>query len=304
MNIEYIETFLQVFRAKSFMSAAKKMYLSQSTLSTRILAMEKELGVTLFKRDRNGAILTPDGEKFLPYAIKISSTYSKALAEFGDEQTTFTVGCLGTLSETVLVNVIEKFREQFPNVLVEIVTGSTQKLTDAVVASQCTIAFVDKILFPPDSLDAIQIYDEPVRVIVPPDHYFLSLNRTISLEELSYEPLLMKVNPIPSYWKELQDGFARRALAPTIVAQSDSFYFLTSLIKKKGGVSFIPIFKVLTHLYDCSLCSVAINPSELKICRPIFCVRKKEPISPYASFFVRQFKTCCEEAENQIPRSG
>lgn len=300
MNIEYIETFIQVFKSKSFMGAAKKMYISQSTLSTRILAMEKELGVTLFKRDRNGAILTSDGEKFLPYAIKIASTYSRAMAEFNGEQITFTVGCLGTLSETVLVNVIDAFHKQFPNVLVDIVTGATQKLTDAVISSQCTMAFVDRTLFEADALNAVQIYDEPVRIIVPPEHYFLSLNRSISLEELSYEPLLMKVNPIPSYWKELQNAFSRRALSPTIITQSDSFYFLTSLIKKNVGVSFIPMFKVLTQLYDRSLYSVAINPSELKIRRPIYCIMKKEPLSSYAAFFIKEFKNCCEESESLI----
>lgn len=47
------------------------MYLSQPTVSGHIKALEKELGSLLFRRTTKKVILTPEGERFLPYALRM-----------------------------------------------------------------------------------------------------------------------------------------------------------------------------------------------------------------------------------------
>ena len=70
MNLEHVETFLAVVNAGSIIGAAERLYLSQSTVSTRIRQLEEELGAELLLRQRGHRVLdlTPYGQAFIPLA--------------------------------------------------------------------------------------------------------------------------------------------------------------------------------------------------------------------------------------------
>ena len=65
-----IEAFLTTHRTGSVTKAAELLYISQSSLSTRLRTLERELGCPLFTRSRGSRAmtLTPEGERFLPLA--------------------------------------------------------------------------------------------------------------------------------------------------------------------------------------------------------------------------------------------
>ena len=71
MEIEYIRQFALLARDCHFQSAADELFISQSTLSKHIAALEKELGQKLFHRTTRQVELTDFGRAFLPYAEKI-----------------------------------------------------------------------------------------------------------------------------------------------------------------------------------------------------------------------------------------
>ncbi|WP_445489583.1 LysR substrate-binding domain-containing protein [Niallia sp. 03133] len=73
MNKYGLEAFLAIVRHKRLTDAAKSLFLSQSTLSHRLLQFEKELGIKLIERGRGirSLTLTPGGEEFLPIARKL-----------------------------------------------------------------------------------------------------------------------------------------------------------------------------------------------------------------------------------------
>jgi len=64
MNLQQIETFLEVARAGSFIAASRRMSLPSSTVSARIKAMEERVGVNLFRRTTRKVALTSDGQHF------------------------------------------------------------------------------------------------------------------------------------------------------------------------------------------------------------------------------------------------
>ena len=70
MNFAQLGYFLAVARSKNFSRAAEDSYVSQSSLSKQIKALEEELGVELFVRSASGATLTSAGERFLVFAGK------------------------------------------------------------------------------------------------------------------------------------------------------------------------------------------------------------------------------------------
>lgn len=81
MDTELLKTFLEVSRTRHFGRAAESLYLTQSAVSFRIRQLENQLGVNLFTRHRNNIRLTAAGEKLLPYAETLMSTWQAARKE-------------------------------------------------------------------------------------------------------------------------------------------------------------------------------------------------------------------------------
>lgn len=70
MDFKQLQYFLAVAEHLNFSRAAEALYISQPTLSYRIAELEKELGTTLFLRNRRNVYLTPAGGALLPLANK------------------------------------------------------------------------------------------------------------------------------------------------------------------------------------------------------------------------------------------
>ncbi|WP_448203848.1 LysR family transcriptional regulator [Azospirillum sp. sgz302134] len=74
-------TFLEVTRAGSFVAAAERLHVTQSTVSTRIRQLEEQLGCPLFVRNKNGATLTAAGTRFQRHAIAMVRLWEQARQE-------------------------------------------------------------------------------------------------------------------------------------------------------------------------------------------------------------------------------
>ena len=83
MDIDQARTFLAIAAHGSFLEAARRLHLTQSTVSARIQRLEDELGVRLFVRKRAGAGLTPAGRRFMQHAKRLVLTAEQARDEVG-----------------------------------------------------------------------------------------------------------------------------------------------------------------------------------------------------------------------------
>lgn len=81
MKIETLGDFLTLAKCRGFGRAARQLYTTQPSLSSRISAMEKELGFEVVDRSRPGFALTPAGTAFLGYAQEIVDAYERGRAE-------------------------------------------------------------------------------------------------------------------------------------------------------------------------------------------------------------------------------
>lgn len=81
MDTEFVHTFLEVAAAGSFVAAAERLHVTQSTVSTRIRQLEEQLGCELFRRARNGATLTPGGLRFQRHAVSLLRLWEQARQE-------------------------------------------------------------------------------------------------------------------------------------------------------------------------------------------------------------------------------
>ena len=83
MDIDQARTFLAIAAHGSFLEAAKRLHVTQSTVSARILKLEAALGAALFVRNRSGASLTPAGSRFVRHAKTLVLTVEQARHDVG-----------------------------------------------------------------------------------------------------------------------------------------------------------------------------------------------------------------------------
>lgn len=146
MNTTQIKYFLTAAQTLNFTEAAKKIYITQSALSQQISALEAELGIELFIRDRNKIKLTPAGvvlleelESFMDYYDRI---LQRAVAANDGCQGVLIIGVLQGhfLSEKFIAS-YERFKENYPNVMIEFRTGSLKKLREDLERRQLDIIY-------------------------------------------------------------------------------------------------------------------------------------------------------------------
>ena len=85
MQVEALRYFIELSEAKSFYSAAKKLFISQQGLNKAVTALESELGVKLVERTKRGIRLTSAGEAFSAHAEAMLDEYSSMLDELYTE---------------------------------------------------------------------------------------------------------------------------------------------------------------------------------------------------------------------------
>jgi len=121
MDIELARTFLEIMRAGSFLEASERLHVTQTTVTARMNSLEEKLGHRLFVRNRSGARLTMDGEKFVDYASLLVQTWDRARAELKLPTGLDTRICIGvetSLWNPVMVNWVLWIQNHLPSLAV------------------------------------------------------------------------------------------------------------------------------------------------------------------------------------------
>ncbi|MBA3910667.1 MAG: LysR family transcriptional regulator [Rhodobacter sp.] len=78
MQIDLLDTFLDLAETRSFHRTADRLRITQSTVSARVTALEQAVGSRLFDRSRAGTDLTPEGKRFEPHARALRHEWNEA----------------------------------------------------------------------------------------------------------------------------------------------------------------------------------------------------------------------------------
>lgn len=131
MNFRTCKYFLTVCEMGTINAAARRLYISQQSLSEHIRNLEKELGVPLFHRD-NPLTLTEAGRAFYRAAAEIMASLDRldgALSAIkGQAPDTLVIGCMDYGTPDFIPQLVELFLKRVPNVLLqtrEILPGET-----------------------------------------------------------------------------------------------------------------------------------------------------------------------------------
>jgi len=128
------KTFYAVAETKSFSKASEVLHISQPAISYAVKELEDTLKTKLFIRDRNGVLLTDDGEKLMFYLQKAFSNIIKAeriITEREEEATGLVrIGIYTHISKIMLPEIIKEFKKVHPGAKFSIFQSSNRDMIE------------------------------------------------------------------------------------------------------------------------------------------------------------------------------
>jgi DNA-binding transcriptional LysR family regulator len=143
MDINLARTFLMVAETGSFIEAARRLNITQSTVSARIKSLEEELGRELFERSKVGANLTSAGEQFRRHALALVRVWQHAQMEIGltgQHQDHLAAGAPQSLWDGFLMRWVSWMRRALPEIAVSATAGQTPVLTQRLLEGTLDLA--------------------------------------------------------------------------------------------------------------------------------------------------------------------
>ncbi|MEQ8816681.1 MAG: LysR family transcriptional regulator [Thalassobaculum sp.] len=143
MDTELARTFLSVATAGSFVGAAERLHVTQSTVSTRIRTLEDLLGCPLFVRNKAGAALTDAGRRFQRHAAMLVRTVEQARHDVGlpkGSRASVVVGARIGLWDGFLLDWLAACRGSTPDVSIRAEIGFEPDLMQGLIDGRIDIA--------------------------------------------------------------------------------------------------------------------------------------------------------------------
>ena len=131
MDTEQARTFLAVTESGSFLGAARRLNVTQSTVSNRIRALEHHLGQSLFVRGKAGAKPTAAGRRFHRHAAAMVRVWQQARQDAAmpaDHRALITVGAQFSLWDAVVARWLGRVRQVHPDIAVRLELGANDVL--------------------------------------------------------------------------------------------------------------------------------------------------------------------------------
>lgn len=162
MDTELARTFLTVIEAGNFISAAERLHVSQSTVSTRIHTLEALLGCALFVRNKAGTTLTPAGRQFQKHATSLVRTVAQARHDIGIPDGfsgTLVIGGRIGLWEEFLLDWLPLMQKASPAISIRAEIGLEPEIMQGLIEGRIDIG----VMYTPQSrpgLKVEQLFDE------------------------------------------------------------------------------------------------------------------------------------------------
>ncbi len=153
MTYEQIETFLTTITYGSISAAAKHLYVSQSTISSRIQQLETELGVQLLIRQKGhrSIELTNYGNAFIPIASQWASLWKDTQhLKMIENIQTLTIASVDAVNNYTFVSFFQKYMENNPDIRLNIRTHHSNEIYSLIESRTADIGFVFSRINYPD----------------------------------------------------------------------------------------------------------------------------------------------------------
>ena len=187
INLQHLVYFSELARTLHYTEAARKLYISQPSLSYAISSLEKELGCTLFVKGSHNLKLSKEGAIFYKYVVKALEQLDAGREAFDDvirsSSQVVSIAFIYTLGTTIIPGLTSSFKEETGNrnLIFKLIHGNTTNVLAALKSKNIDLAFCSYVEDEPD-VEFIPYIDQELVLICPQDHP-LAVYREVDLAE-------------------------------------------------------------------------------------------------------------------------
>ena len=273
-TLRQLSYFVAVAECESLAQAAKRLHVSQPSVSTAIAKLEDQFRVQLFIRHHaQGVSLTPSGRRLLPEAQSLlrhaAELQQSAEATATSVSGTLNVGCFVTIAALFMPNLITGFSERHPSAVIHLDEGNQDHIVQGLRSGRLELALVYDLGLSEDLHFELLAESEPY-VLLPAEHALASKAK-VRLRTLRSEPLiLLDIPPSREYFLSLFDGGGAR---PRIGFSSPSFEVVRGMVGRGAGYSLLVTKPHGDFTYDgCELVTRPLadktEPGRIGLARP------------------------------------
>jgi len=218
--------------------AARKLQVSQPSVSAAIAELEQMLGIAIFVRHHaKGVTLTPAGQKLIVEArqlLRHAEEFSKTAESLGDtERGEVTVGCFPTLAACYMPAIMTDFAKRYPLIDLRLAEGDQERLLSDIAHGRVELAFTFNHAVP-STLESVVLMKLPFVVSLPADHR-LAKAPDVSLHELQNDPMIFFGDALISGY--IMKVFDAAGVSPVVRQRIATFEVMRGLVARGHGYS-------------------------------------------------------------------
>lgn len=193
MDIKQLRSFVAIVDYRNFSKAAEKLNISQASVSTHLLQLEKELGVTLLNRSTKTMEVTDAGWVVYKYAGQILEM-ERCVIEVCSAGTRriIRIGASDIPAAYILPDVLQQYGALFANDLVKVSQASGQDVAAGILEGRFDIGLIGHRV-EKEGIKCVPLYRNQMVLITPVSERYLQMQqRGTPVRELLTEPIILR----------------------------------------------------------------------------------------------------------------
>lgn len=195
MDIKKLVTFINLVEFKNYTKTAKAMHMTQPTVTHDINAIENEVGVKLFKRNKRSVMVTKNGWAFYQKIRPLINNYYSAVQDIQkndlDEDNKITLGCSFTPFNDLYIPLwMKNFQQKYPQIKFSVYNLTRNELKQHLVADELDIMITtSREAVDLRNVKSYVLETEPFKAIVPKNNP-LSKKKILKLTDFQNQKML------------------------------------------------------------------------------------------------------------------
>jgi DNA-binding transcriptional LysR family regulator len=243
MDLQQIKYFLALADELHFWKTAEKVHITQSALSRQIQALESDLGIQLFERNKRNVKLTPAGEflkeKWTRELTEINYIHQFARQIQLGENGTIRIAHPDSISGSLIPDIVSRISQTFPKLQIELVQVLYENQQEFLNNYKLDLV-ITRDKNEAKGIRFEKIYTDNLALVVPDDHSFQTAEE-LSKENLADQKFILPVKDEGSSYNSLiQQMFESLDIEPEVYLHSEFGSTIIALVRKGLGIAILP----------------------------------------------------------------
>jgi len=236
IDLESLKIFRTVVDEGGVIRAANKLNRVQSNVTTRIRQLEEHLGTRLFRREGRFIRLSAEGQTLVVYADRLLRLADEAVSEMrtGKPKGAFRLGSLESTAGSRLAPILSRYHNLYPDVVVELTTGTTGALVTRVMNFELEAAFVSEPFTAP-SLEARPVFEEQLVLVTS-----RAIRKVSGPADIGRSTLIGFAQGC-SYRKRIEEWLGSANVMPERIMEFASYQAMIACVAAGTGFAVVPM---------------------------------------------------------------